>query len=162
MELAMIVAAAENDVIGRENRLIWHLSADLKRFKKLTTGYTVVMGRKTFESIGKALPNRRNVVISRTPDFTAPGCEVVDSIEGLWESVKDDEKVFVIGGGHIYRQLWDRADRLYLTRVHLQAEGDAVIPAVEPGQWRETERTDFPADEKNQYPYSFIDYERIR
>ena len=109
MELAIIVAASENHVIGRDNGLIWHLSADLKRFKALTTGHAILMGRKTFESMGRALPNRRNVVISGNPGFVAPGAEVVPDIP---------KALFVIGGGSIYREFWDKASQLYLTEVH--------------------------------------------
>lgn len=160
MILSIIVAASENNVIGRDNSLIWHLSADLKRFKALTTGNTVVMGRKTFESIGKALPNRRNIVISRNPEFVAEGCEVVRSVESALEIAQDDPQVFVIGGGSIYRKLWDRANRLYLTQVHTDVEGDTFIPAVDVAVWREIKREFHWADEKNEFNYSFIDYQR--
>lgn len=161
MQLSIIVAASENNVIGRDNALIWHLSADLKRFKVLTTGHAVLMGRKTFESIGKALPNRRNIVVSRNPDFRLEGCEVVPGIAEALQLVAGEEEVFVIGGGRIYNELWNRADRLYLTRVHTEAEGDTFIPAVDERQWQEICRQDFKAGEKDDYDYSFIDYRRI-
>lgn len=160
MVLSIIVAASENNVIGRENGLIWHLSADLKHFKKLTTGHTVLMGRKTFESIGKALPNRRNIVISRNPSFSAEGCERAGNIEEALVKAGGGEEVFVIGGGTLYRALWERADRLYLTRVHTQVEGDTSIPAVNPEEWQEINREDFEADDKNEFSYSFLQYER--
>lgn len=160
MILSIIVAAAENNVIGNNNALIWHISADLKRFKQLTTGHTVVMGRKTFESIGRALPNRRNIVISRNPDFRAAGCEMAGSIEQALELVKNEDEVFIIGGGTIYRDLWEKADRLYITLVHTVTEGDTYIPSVDATQWEEIRRQDFSASENDDFDYSFIDYQR--
>ena len=162
MELSIIVAAAENNVIGRENGLIWHLSADLKRSKVLTTGYTILMGRKTFESIGRPLPGRRNVVISRNAAFRPAGVEVAGSPAEAMEKLKEEEKVFVIGGGTIYREFWDKADTLYLTRVGVSPEGDTFIPEILPSQWDLLDREDFEADGKNEYAYSFLDYRRRR
>lgn len=160
--LSIIVAASENHIIGRDNQLIWHLSADLKRFKTLTTGHTLIMGRKTFESIGKALPNRRNIVISGNPLFRAEGCTVAGSIEEALTAAGAEEEVFIIGGASLYREFWDRADRLYLTLVHTVTEGDVCIPAVDARQWQEISREDFKADEKNEFDYSFINYRRIQ
>ena len=160
MILSIIVAMAENRVIGRDNGLIWRLSADLKRFKALTTGHTVVMGRKTFESMGRALPNRRNIVITRDPGYRAEGCEVVNSVEEALLLVATEEEVFIIGGGMIYRELWDRADRLYLTVVHAEVEGDTFLPEVSPERWQEVRRECFPGDEKNEFSYSFVDFLR--
>lgn len=162
MVLSIIVAAAENNVIGRDNGLVWRLSGDLKHFKALTTGHTILMGRKTYESVGKALPNRRNIVISRNADYKAEGCEVVRSIEEALELTKHEDEVFITGGGTIYKELWDRADRLYLTIVHQNCVGDTVIPAVDPNKWRETSREEHKADEKNECDYTFINYERIK
>lgn len=162
MVLSVIVAAAENDVIGKDNSLIWHLPADLKRFKALTTGHTVIMGRRTFESIGKALPNRRNIVVSRRAGYSVSGAEVAGSVEEALEKARTEEEIFLIGGAMLYRTLWEKAGRLYLTRVHTTVAGDATIPAVDPADWREVRRENFPADEKNEYAYSFIDYERRR
>lgn len=162
MVLSIIVAAAENNVIGRDNGLVWRLSADLKRFKALTTGHTILMGRKTYESVGKALPNRRNIVISRNPDYKAAGCEVVRGVEEALELTKGEDEVFVTGGGTIYKELWDKADRLYLTVVHQECEGDTVIPPVDPGKWKEVSREAHQADEKNECDYTFINYERIK
>ena len=142
MVLSIIVAAAENNVIGRDNGLVWRLSADLKRFKALTTGHTILMGRKTYESVGKALPNRRNIVISRNPDYKAEGCEVVRSVEEALELTK--------------------GERLYLTVVHQECEGDTLIPSVDPNQWKEVFREAHEADEKNEFDYTFINYERIK
>ncbi len=162
MTLSIIVAASENDVIGRDNALIWHLSADLKRFKALTTGHTLLMGRKTFQSIGKALPHRRNIVVSRNSAFTAEGCEIASSIPQALAMASTDEQVFIIGGGSLYQELWDQADSLYLTRVHTHVTGDTHIPPIQPVLWEEIGREDFLADEKNEFAYSFIDYRRIK
>lgn len=161
MIVSIIVAAAENGVIGRDNGLAWRLSSDLKHFKSLTTGHTILMGRRTFESIGRALPNRRNIVISRNPDFRAEGCEVARSLDEALAMTRGEEEVFVTGGGMIYREAWDRADRLYLTVVHAEVEGDTRIPPVLPGRWREVAREEHKADERNEYDYSFVNYERV-
>lgn len=160
MILSIIVATAENNVIGYRNQLIWKLPADLRHFKMLTTGHPVIMGRKTFESIGKALPNRRNIVISTNKAYQAEGCEMAGSIAIALEMVKDASEAFIIGGGTIYKEIWDKADRLYLTWVHISPEGDTYIPEVRAEEWIEMKREDFQADEKNEYAYSFIDYQR--
>lgn len=160
MSISLIVAAAENNAIGKDNALLWHLSADLKRFKALTTGHPVIMGRKTFESIGKPLPNRRNIVISRSVP-AIEGCEVVASVDEALALMKSGEEAFIIGGGSIYKALWDKADRLYLTSVKTALEGDTFIPEVKPDEWEEVKREDFDADEKNEFGYSFIDYVRV-
>ena len=162
MTLSIIVAAAENNVIGHNNALIWRLSADLKHFKNITTGHSVIMGRKTFESIGKALPNRRNIVISSQAGYNAAGCETAKSIEQALELVRDEEEAFIIGGGSIYLNTWDKADRLYLTRVHASPEGEITIHEVKTSEWQEISREDHPADEKNEHAYSFINYCRKR
>jgi dihydrofolate reductase len=158
--LSIIVAAAENGVIGRDNGLIWHLPADLKRFKALTTGHAVLMGRKTFESMGRALPRRRNIVISRDPAYRAGGCETAPGIEEALALLSPDEEAFVIGGESIYRALWHRAGRLYLTIVHVVAEGDTRVPPVDPLEWQVVKRERFPADEANAHDYSYVDYTR--
>jgi len=160
MIISIIVAAAENNVIGRDNNLIWHLSADLKHFKSLTMGGIVLMGRKTFESIGRPLPNRRNMVISRNPHYKAEGAEVYGSLEEAFGKIEESQEVFIIGGGTLYQALWDQADKLYLTRVHTEAVGDTVIPAVDDRRWEEVCREEFEADERNEYSYSFIDYRK--
>lgn len=160
MILSIIVASAENLVIGRDNGLIWHMSADLKHFKQLTTGHTIIMGRRTFESIGRALPNRRNVVITRNKDYQADGCEIAESVEEALKMVETEDEVFIIGGGSIYRESWERADRLYLTWVHVEVEGDTFIPAIDSDKWEVICRQDFKADEKNEFDYSFVNYKR--
>lgn len=162
MILSIIVAAAENNVIGRDNGLIWKLSADLKHFKALTTGHTIIMGRKTFESIGRPLPNRRNVIISRNSAYRAEGCEVVESIDDALKLVEDENESFIVGGGTIYKALWDRAERIYLTRVHTRAEGDTFIPELETGRWELLGQENFPADDRNEFAYSFITYQRVQ
>lgn len=160
MAISLIVAAAENQVIGKDNALLWHLSADLKRFKALTTGHPVIMGRKTFESIGKPLPNRKNIVISRSLP-AIEGCEVVASVGDALAAVTPGADAFIIGGGSVYEALWHVADRLYLTVVKTELEGDTFIPEIKPEEWKEVRREDFDADEKNEFGYSFIDYVRV-
>jgi dihydrofolate reductase len=160
MKLSIIVAASRNNVIGKDNQLIWRLSADLKRFKALSTGHTIIKGRKTFDSIGKPLPNRTSVIITRQEDYKQEGCIVVHSLEEALEAVKDQEKVFIIGGGTIYKEAIDKADELYLTLVHHEFDGDTFFPEVKPEQWESVARQDCLPDEKNEYAYSFIDYKR--
>nr|WP_298612997.1 dihydrofolate reductase [uncultured Odoribacter sp.] len=160
MILSIIVAASENNVIGKDNGLIWHLPVDLRHFKTLTTGHTIVMGRRTFESIGRALPNRRNVVITRNPAFAAEGCECYTSLSEALETLKSEEEIFIIGGGTLYNALWEKAGRLYLTRVHTRVEGDTFIPEVNTAEWTEVNRTETFPDEKNEFACSFITYER--
>ncbi|MBO4530319.1 MAG: dihydrofolate reductase [Paludibacteraceae bacterium] len=161
MNISIIVAVSENGVIGKDNRLLWHLSGDLKRFKALTTGHTIVMGRNTFLSIGKALPNRRNVVLShsmKTGDVE--NVEVFDSVETFVQSIQQDDEVFVIGGGQIYRQFLPLASKVYLTRVHVTMDGDTTFPELSLSEWQEIAMEKMSSDEKNDYDYDFIDYYR--
>jgi len=160
MPLSIIVAASRNQVIGKDNQLIWRLSADLKRFKALTTGHHIIMGRKTFESIGKPLPNRTSIIITRQADYTAEGCIVVNSLDEALSKVKDDQEAFIIGGGTIYKEAIDKADKLYLTLVHGKFEGDTFFPEVDTKAWESRKREDFMPDAKNEHPYSFIDFDR--
>lgn len=157
--LSIIVAAAENNAIGRNNELIWHISEDLKYFKRITSGHTVIMGRKTFESIGKPLPNRTNIVISRNTEFKPEGCIVVSSLDEAISKTDPNEENFIIGGGSIYCEAMDIADKLYLTKVHHSYEGDTFFPEVG-DEWKEISREDFERGEKFEYPFSFIVYER--
>ncbi len=157
--LSIIVAVAENNVIGHENSLIWHISEDLKYFKRTTSGHPVIMGRKTFESIGKPLPNRTNIVISRNPDFKPAGCTVVSSLEKALELLNPNEENFIIGGGSIYREALPLADKLYLTKVYHHYEGDTFFPEIG-SEWKETARQDFERGETFEYPFSFICYDR--
>lgn len=161
--ISIIVAIAENGAIGLNNQLIYHISADMKRFKALTTGNTVIMGRKTFLSLPKgALPNRRNIVLSRNPDNTFPGTETFTSIEEALAHCNDDEKIYVIGGAEIYRQAFPIADELNITLVHdTPPLADTFFPDISNKEWKEVSREDLPPEEKTPYPYSFITYERI-
>lgn len=155
MLISLIVAVSSNQIIGKNNQLIWHLPADLKHFKQLTTGHTVFMGRKTYDSIGKPLPNRRNVVISRSVT-QIEGCEVAASLEDALKLSSEEKEVFMIGGAEIYRQALPLANRIYLTHVHQDFDGDTFFPEIDAETWQETEREDFLPDEKNKLSYSFI------
>lgn len=158
--ICIVVAASDNHVIGVSNQLPWHLPADLKFFKTLTTGHTIIMGRKTFESIGKALPHRRNIVITRDPQWQAPGCEVFHSLEQAIEQVKD-EFVFIIGGDSIYQQSVAFCDRIYLTRVHTMIEnGEAFFPEPDVSIWKLQSSEYVPKDERNPFDMHFEVYER--
>ena len=159
--LSIIVAVAENNVIGRNNSLIWHITEDLKYFKRITSGHTIIMGRKTFESIGKPLPNRTNVVISRNVGFNPEGCIVASSLSEAIARTNPDEENFVIGGGSIYCEAIGIADKLYLTKVHCSYEGDTFSPEIG-DEWKEISREDFERGEKFEHPFSFIIYERKR
>ncbi|WP_461630495.1 dihydrofolate reductase [Labilibaculum euxinus] len=160
MNVSIIVAVSRNQVIGKDNQLIWKLSADLKRFKALTTGHTIIMGRKTFESIGKPLPNRTSVIITRQADYVAEGCVVVNSLEEALEKFSDQEEVFIIGGGTIYKEALAKANKIYYTKVHKDFEGDTFFPVLDLKEWKSVNREDCFPDEKNEVPYSFIDYIR--
>jgi dihydrofolate reductase len=166
MRIVLIAAFAQNRVVGIENRLPWHLPEDLKYFKRTTSGKAIIMGRKTYDSIGRPLPNRTNIVITRNPNFTAPGIKVVASLEGAIELAKevnyinDVDEVMIIGGASIYESALPIADRLYLTHVHAEVEGDAYFPEVNFQKWTETSREDYKSSEKNPYDYSFVVYEK--
>ena len=148
-------------VIGVGNKMPWHLPDELKRFRSVTSGYPVVMGRKTFESIGRPLPNRRNIVITRQPGYVAPGCEVAPSLTDGLELVGND--AFVIGGGEIYAQALPLANRLYLTYVDTEvAGGDTRFPQVDPAEWREVERERHEADERHAFAFTYVTLERVR
>lgn len=135
MTISIIVAVAENDVIGFDNHLLWHISEDLKRFKSLTLGHHVIMGRKTFESVGKPLPGRVNIVISRQDNYSKDGCTVVKSLEEALEVAKNDSEVFIIGGGEIYKQALSITDKIYLTRIHAGFAGDTFFPELKLTEW---------------------------
>ena len=167
MEIALIVAMAENGVIGRNNKLPWHLPEDLRYFKKVTMGKPIVMGRKTFASIGKALPGRTNIVISRQSDLSLPeGVRLASTIEkavdiaeavGLIDGV---DEIMVIGGEEIYKLFLPQATRLYLTQVHAEVDGDAWFSGYNPDEWQLISQQDYDATENNPYPYSFCVLER--
>ncbi len=160
-ELTIIVAAAENDAIGKDNKLIWHLSDDLKRFKNLTNGHYIIMGRKTFESFPKPLPNRTHVVITRQSDYQVPeGVIVVNSLEEAINATKSDPQPFIIGGGEIYKQALPLANKIELTRVHENFEADAFFPEIDNSIWKETANTFHTKDDKHEHEFSFLTYER--
>ena len=162
MIISLIAALGRNNEIGKGNDLLCHLPADLKHFKEITLGHTVIMGRKTFDSLPKgALPNRRNVVISRNPELKIKGAEVFSSLDqALLKSINEIE-VFIIGGAQIYEHSLPFADKLYITRIHAAfPEADVFFPSIDFKIWNETGRETFPADEKNPYSFSFIEYEK--
>lgn len=160
--LSIIVAMDQKGVIGSNNTLPWRLSADLKSFKSITMGKPIIMGRKTWESIGKPLPGRDNVIITRNSDYSAPGCIVCRSLDEAMQRFADVPEAVVIGGREIYSLALDRADRIYLTEVHADVEGDTWFPLFDRSEWNELERHEFTADEKNDYPFSIVTLERSR
>lgn len=160
MRLSAVVAASDNDVIGRGNALPWHLPADLAHFKRLTLGKPILMGRLTFEAIGRPLPGRRNLVLSRG-GFSAPGVETVASLAEARALVAGEPELVIIGGAQLYRQALPELDTIHLTRVHCRIEGDAHLPPLPAGAWREVAREERAADERNPYAMSFITLERI-
>lgn len=160
MKISLIVAVDEQNGIGKNNQLPWHLPADLKHFKTLTTGHSIIMGRKTFDSIGKALPNRTNIVISRQDDYSAEGAEVVSSLQHAYDLCQDDNEAFVIGGAQIFEQALPGADILYLTVIHHQFDADTFFPKIDENDWIAAEKVTHLPDEKNIYSYTFIKYIR--
>jgi dihydrofolate reductase len=160
MLLSIIVAVSENGVIGAGNRLPWRLSGDLKRVKAITMGHHLIMGRKTYESIGRPLPGRTTVIISRSRDLTVPGCIVVGSLDKAIEASQSDSEAFVFGGGEIFRAALPVTDRIYFTRVHCRVEGDTHFPDPDPSLWKVIREEEFPADEKNEFPCTFTVFER--
>jgi dihydrofolate reductase len=162
MRIALIVAMAENRVIGRNNQLPWHIPADLGHFKTLTMGKPIIMGRKTHESIGRPLPGRDNIVITADRLYQAEGCQVVHSIDQALQAAGSCEEAMIIGGANLYRQTLKDAGRLYLTLVKAEPQGDAWFPEIEPQQWREIEREAHKADQNNKYDYDFVVLDRAR
>jgi dihydrofolate reductase len=158
--IKIIVAVSKNGIIGNNNSLIWKLPNDLKRFKEITTGGSVVMGRKTYESIGRPLPNRRNIIISRDLNYYVNDCEVVNSIEEAL--LLTNNNCFIIGGGEIYKQVLPITDIIYLTKIDEDFEGDTYFPELNQSHWFESLNESFEPDEKNKHKYSFIKYERYK
>lgn len=158
--LTIIAAVAKNNALGKNNQLIWHLPADLKRFKKITSGHHVIMGRKTFESLGKPLPNRTTIIITRNTNFKAAGCIIVNSLTEAVKIAAIDENPFILGGAEIYKQAMDVADILDLTIVHKEFDADVFFPEIDPTIWKETSREDLKADDKNKYDYSFVTFKK--
>lgn len=158
--LSLVVAASENDVIGRENTLPWRLPDDLKRFKALTMGKPMLMGRKTFDSIGKPLPGRTTLVLTRSPGWQHDGVTVVRSVEEAIERAGDVPELAVVGGAEIYRLTLPLAGRIHLTRVHAHVDGETKLPTINADEWREVERIEHPADERHAFAMSFITLDR--
>jgi dihydrofolate reductase len=162
--LSIIVAIAENGAIGKHQQLLCHLPEDLKHFKRITNGHTVIMGRKTYESLPNgALPNRKNVVLTSSANLSFSGCMMVNSLEEALKLTKDDDEVFIIGGAAIYNLTLDLADKLYITRIHHSFEdADTFFPPIDEANWIEIEREDYSVDEKHPFPFSFVTYCRKR
>ncbi|AWK46490.1 MULTISPECIES: dihydrofolate reductase [Bacillus] len=158
--ISFIFAMDENRLIGKDNDLPWHLPDDLAYFKKVTTGHTIVMGRKTFESIGRPLPNRRNIVVTSRDESLFPGCITADSAEEVLKLIPADEECFVIGGAQLYSALFPYADRLYMTKIHHVFEGDRFFPEFNEAEWELTSRKQGVKDEKNPYDYEYFVYEK--
>lgn len=161
VQLSVVVAMARNRVIGRDGTLPWHLPADLRRFRAITMGKPIVMGRRTHESIGRALPGRRNVVLSRDPAYRAPGCEVCADLDAALALLAEAPEVMIVGGAALYAEALSRADRLYLTTVEAAPAGDVLFPAFDAAEWREVTREDHPADAEHAHPYAFRVLERV-
>lgn len=160
MRLSIIVAMDENQVIGNNNQLPWHLPADLKHFKTITMGKPIIMGRKTFESIGKPLPGRQNIVVTRTREFHADGVASVHSIDEALELVQHCDEAMIIGGSQLFESTLSKANRLYLTYIHQHFTGDTFFPKFEYNEWQELSREQHEPDEKNPYAYTFITLEK--
>lgn len=160
MKLSLIVAMAANRTIGLNNQMPWHLSADLKKFKQITMGQPIIMGRKTFESIGRPLPGRQNIIISRNPNYQQSGCSVFNDLDSALQSCTGHDEVFVIGGATLYEATVACADRLYITEIQKTFDGDTWFPEINPEQWQEVAREEIKDDSSVDFNYSFIIYER--
>lgn len=158
--VTIVVAVAANGVMGADNQLPWRLPADLKRFKELTLGRPIIMGRKTYDSIGRPLPGRRNIVVSRRTGLQIEGCIVVSSIDAAFAAAAHAAEIAVIGGAEIYRLVWPRVDTIHLTRVHAEIAGDTYFPELDPQEWDETLVAHHPADDRHAYSFSFIELNR--
>jgi dihydrofolate reductase len=161
MKLTAVVAIDENRVIGLENKLPWNMPADLQHFKKVTLGKPILMGRKTYESIGRPLPKRRNIIISRDPNYSVENCETYPLPEAALAALQDCPEVMIIGGAQLFTQLMPQLTNLELTIIQHQFKGDTFFPEIDFAQWREVARDAHPADSENPYPYTFLTYEKI-
>ena len=161
MRLTLVVAASENHVIGREGGLPWHIPEDLKRFRQITWGKPLLMGRRTFEAIGRPLPGRRNIVISRQPGLEIDGCEVAATVDDALALVSDQPEVMVIGGGEVYRALLPHADRIEMTRVHANVEGDTWFPDIVPDEWTLVSSEEHPAGEERAFGLTYETFLRV-
>lgn len=160
MIVSLIAAVTANDVIGRDNDLPWHLPDDLKHFKRLTTGHTVIVGRRTWESVGKPLPNRRWIVVTHRPDYAPAGAEVAPDLDRALALAAGEDEVFVAGGGVLFRDALARADRMYLTHIDAEVEGDAFFPAFDPAEWVVVEEKFHPIDDRHAFAFTFRRYDR--
>jgi len=160
--ITIIAAIGSNNELGKDNDLIWHLPADLKRFKKVTTGHAIIMGRNTFESIGKPLPNRRSIIITRNTSYQKEGCEIVHSLEAAIELIESQDDAFIIGGAQIYKEAMKKnlVDQLDITHVHHDFDADVFFPSIDLAIWEEVSREHFSKNENNLYNYSFISFKR--
>lgn len=163
-KLSIIVAIDENNAIGKDNQMLAHLPNDLKYFQRVTSGHSVIMGRKTFESLPKgALPNRRNIVITRNTELSYSRCEMVNSIDEAIKAAEGEDEVFIMGGGIIYKETMNRADKLYITHIHHSFDdAEVYFPAIDPNVWQEVWREEHPVDDRHKYAFSFVQYEKIR
>lgn len=165
MKISLIAAIGKNNELGKGNDLVFKLPADMKHFKNITTPYTVIMGRKTYESIGEPLPNRRNIVITRNKNYPPKAIEIANSLEEaikLADSPIENEEIFIIGGGEIYKEAINKADKLYITEVNAEdKDANIFFPQIDPSIFKETKREKYQKDEKNIYDYDFVEYERI-
>ena len=161
--LSIVVAKAKNNIIGKDNKLLWHLSDDLKRFKALTEGHTIIMGRKTFESLGRVLPNRKHIVFSNNPDFKVndENVEVVHSLLQIQEFIESEEEAFVIGGAMMYNFLMPYVSKMYVTEIEKEFEGDAFFPRIDDKKWKEISREKGPEDGENNFEYNYVVYQKI-
>lgn len=159
--IVLIAAAAQNNALGKDNQLLWHLPDDFKRFKQVTSGHYIVMGRKTFETFPKPLPNRTHVIVTRQKDYQPEGCLVASSLENALALCPNNEDTFVIGGGEIYKQALPLADKIDLTRVHATFEADTFFPEIDPAQWQLVSSTFHPKDDKHAYDFSFEEFVRV-
>ena len=158
--ITLIAAVAENNALGKHNQLLWHLPDDFKRFKTITTGHHIILGRKTFESFPKPLPNRTHVIITRQNDYTHEGCIIVDSLQKAIDLCPKNKELFIIGGGEIYKQSIDIADKLDITKVHHSFEADTFFPEIDMNKWKLTSAEFHPKDEKHQFDFTFETYLR--
>ncbi len=160
--LSIVVAKAKNNIIGKDNKLLWHLSDDLKRFRALTEGHTIIMGRKTFESLGKVLPNRKHIVFSNNPDFKVndENVEVVHSLLQIQQYIESEEEAFVIGGAMIYNFLMPYVSKMYVTEIEKEFEGDAFFPRIDDKKWKEISREKGPEDGENNFEYNYVIYQK--
>ena len=161
--LSIIVAKAKNNIIGKNNELVWHLPEDLKHFRELTTGHTIIMGRKTYESLGKPLPNRKHIIFSQNPDFKVheENVQVVHSLLEIQDLIEGKEEAFVIGGAMIYNFLMPYVKKMYVTEIKQEFDGDAFFPIIDSEEWKETSRTTGIKNEENNLDYDFVTYEKI-